>query len=143
MSVSWQIRGSILVVTLAGDYSFDEPVHAVTAALADPHFQPGTSLLIDARLSKTSRNSEDFRERARWMATLRDKGFSSRFAILINFQLHQLGMARMAAAHLDLKGLELEIFTEMDEALQWVSHASTSDAAAKNPIAASFYSGRL
>jgi hypothetical protein len=30
MPVTWEIRGQILIVTLAGDYGFDEPVHAVT-----------------------------------------------------------------------------------------------------------------
>jgi hypothetical protein len=123
MPVSCEIRGSILVVTLVGDYSFEEPVQAVMSAIADPDFHAGTSLLIDSRLSKTSRNSEDFRERARWMGTLRDHGLSSRFAIVISPKPHQFGMARMAATHLDLKGLELEIFTDMDEALRWLSKA--------------------
>jgi hypothetical protein len=130
MPVSWEIRGSILIVALVGDYSFDEPVQAVTSAISDPNFHPGTSLLIDARLSKTNRNSEDFRERAIWMNTLREKGLSSRFAMVISSHTHQFGMARMAATHLDLTGLELEIFKDMDEALLWLSRAGRSQAAA-------------
>jgi hypothetical protein len=57
MPVTWEIRGQILIVTLAGDYGFDEPVHAVTEALADTQFRSGTSLLVDARLSHARRSS--------------------------------------------------------------------------------------
>jgi hypothetical protein len=128
MPVKWEIRGSVLVVKLVGDYGFNEPVQAVSEAMADPQFQAGTPLLIDARLSKTSRSSEEFRERAQWMASLQPKGLSSRCAMVISGQPHQLGMARMAAAHLDLRGMELEIFTDLDKALQWLSNGNARNA---------------
>ena len=121
MPVTWEIRGQVLIVTLAGDYGFEEPVRAVQEAIADSAFQRGTSLLVDSRLSKTSRSSEEFRERARWLASLRDKGLSSRCAVVIGPEAHQFGMARMAATHHDLQGLELEIFTDLDEAVRWLS----------------------
>jgi hypothetical protein len=83
MPVRWEIRGQVLIVTLVGDYSFEEPALAVKEAIADSGFQTGTSLLIDTRLSQTSRSSEEFRERAKWLASLQDKGLSSRCAVVI------------------------------------------------------------
>jgi hypothetical protein len=133
MPVSWEIRGSILVVTLVGNYSFEEPVLAITTGISDSNFHPGTSLLIDARQSKIDRNSEEFRARAIWMATLLEKGLSSHVAIVIGSQPHQFGMARMAATYLDLKGLELEIFTDMDEATHRLANAGRPEAAARLP----------
>jgi hypothetical protein len=124
MPVTWEIRNSILLVTLAGDYGFDEPMSAVAQAMADPGFRKGTPLLIDARLSTSRRSSEDFRQRSLWMASLQAKGLASRCAVVINGQLHQLGMARMAATHLDLRGMELEIFTDLNEAVRWLSEAT-------------------
>jgi hypothetical protein len=104
MSVKWEIRSSILLVTLAGEYGFEEPKTAIMEGMAESQFHKGTSLLIDASLSKSNRSSEEFHKRALWMASLREKGLSSRCAIVINGRLHQLGMARMASTHLDLRG---------------------------------------
>jgi len=130
MPVTWEIRSQVLIVTLVGDYSFDEPVLAVNEAIADSGCQTGTSLLIDARFSKTSRSSEDFRERAKWLASLQDKGLSSRCAVVIGPEPHQFGMARMAATHHGLQGLDMEIFTDMGEALRWLSKTSSHNSGA-------------
>jgi len=130
MPVTWEIRGSVLVVTLVGDYGFYEPVAAITKAMLDPQFQAGTSLLIDARLSRISRSSEEFRERSVWMASLKAKGLSARCAIVISGEPHQFGMARMASIHLDLRGMELEIFTDLNEAERWLSKGGGHNAIA-------------
>ena len=130
MPVRWEIRGQVLIVTLVGDYSFEEPALAVKEAIADSGFQTGTSLLIDTRLSQTSRSSEEFRERAKWLASLQDKGLSSRCAVVIGPEPHQFGMARMAATHHDLQGLEMEIFTDLDEAFRWLSRTSSHNSSA-------------
>jgi hypothetical protein len=131
MPVTWEIRGQILIVTLAGDYGFDEPVQAVTEALADTQFTPGTSLLVDARLSHARRTSEDFRTRATWVASLGSKGLSSRCAIVIAPEPHQFGMARMAASHHEIQGLEMSIFTDLEEAFRWLSNGNSFASSSK------------
>jgi hypothetical protein len=123
MPVACAIRGSVLLLTLEGEYSFDEPVRAVSAAMANPLFRPGMSLLIDARWSMARRSSEQFRERSAWMASLRPRGISSRCAIIVSSQPHQYGLARMAEAYLDLHEMALGIFTDPDKALQWLGAA--------------------
>ena len=120
MPVTWEFQSRLLVLRLVGNYNYDTPVRAVVEAMADPAFQPGTMLLVDARLSTTRRSSDDFRERAIWMASLRARGFAARCALLINSQPHQFGMARMAATHLEMRGMEFEIFTDSDKAAQWL-----------------------
>jgi len=97
--------------------------------MRDPRFQPGTSLLLDVRLSADNPTSDEMRPRARWLATLQAKGLSSRCAIVIGPRTHEFGLARMAATHLEIQGLELEIFTALNEALEWLSNASALGAA--------------
>jgi hypothetical protein len=121
MPVTWTFRDSVLVVTLVGKYAFEEPADAVHAAIEDPRFQRGTSLLIDARLSTTRRSSEEFRGRSLWMASLVAKGLSPRCAIVVNSAMHQYGMARMAGIYLDLQGMTLEIFNDLEKAMDWLS----------------------
>jgi hypothetical protein len=103
------VSNSVLVVTLVGKYAFEEPVLAVTNAMSNPQFHTGTSLLIDARRSETSRSSEDFRARAYWMASLVPQGISHRCAMVVSSEPQQYGLARMAGIHLDLQDMILEI----------------------------------
>ncbi len=129
MPVAWEFRDQLLVVTLIGDYDFDAPKRAVLEASAAPAFHSGTMLVVDARLSTARRSSDDFRERAAWMASLQERGFAERFALVINSQTHQFGMARMAAAHVEMRGLQLGIFTELESASQWLLGRASSKAA--------------
>ena len=122
MPVTWEIRGSVLIVTLI-DECGEEPANAIVAAMADPRFQPGTSVLLDVRLCSDSPTSDQIRPRARWLATLQSKGLSSRFAMVSGPRAHEFGLARMCATHLELQGLELEIFTEFDDAMRWLANA--------------------
>lgn len=127
MPVNWEIRNSVVILTLTDHYSFQEPVQAVNEAMAAPRFRAGMALLIDARRSTSSRSSDEFRERAWWMASLASNGLSNRSAIVISSEPHQFGLARMAEIHLDIKGLELEIFTDLDDALHWLERAGTTN----------------
>lgn len=128
MPVTWEFRRRILVIRLIGNYDYDAPVNAVAEAMSDPAFRPGMMLLVDARQSTTRRSSEDFRERAIWMASLTTKGMSTRCALLINSQPHQFGVARMAAAHIETRGMQFEIFTDVATASQWLEEARTTTA---------------
>jgi hypothetical protein len=82
------------------------------------------SLLIDARRSTARRSAEQFRERSAWMASLRTQGLSPRCAIVISSEPHQYGLARMAGTYLEFQNMTLEIFTDLDEALQWLCIAN-------------------
>jgi hypothetical protein len=132
MPVTWELRDQLLIITLIGQYGYDAPIKAIADAIGDARFRPGTMLLIDARLTATRRSSEELRERAIWMASLRPKGLAARSAMVITPQPHQFGVARMAASHLELHDMEMEIFTDLEDASQWllggvISTAGTSE----------------
>lgn len=128
MPVEWELRNRRLIVKLIGNYDYGAPQQAILRAMNDPAFQPGTLLLIDARQSTSGRSSEEFRDRALWMKSLLSRGLAPRSAVVINSKPHQFGLARMAATHLDLQGMELGIFTDFDEAVQWLADAKASAA---------------
>ena len=121
MAITWQFRDSVLVITLVGKYAFEEKIQAVTDAMGNPQFHLGTSLLIDSRKSEAKRSAEDVRAGAHWIASLVPQGISPRCAIVISSQIHQYGLARMLGIHLDLQGLILEIFTDFEEAMCWLT----------------------
>lgn len=120
MPVTWELGDRLLVVTLIGNYAYEDPARAVRDAMREPSFRPDTMLLIDARLTTTRRSSEEFRDRAIWMKSLTTEGLAPRCAIVIGAAPHQFGRARMAATYVEMHGMELKIFTEMDEASQWL-----------------------
>jgi hypothetical protein len=121
--VTWEIRGCTLVVTLRGNCG-DETVRAIAAAMQDPQFAPGKSLLFDARLATEHPTSADVQRRAAWVAALQSEGISRRCATVVGPKPYQYGLARMAATYLDFEGMEMEIFKEMEAAIDWLERAA-------------------
>lgn len=130
MPVTWELRDHLLIVSLVGQYTYDAPIKAVAEAIDDARFEPGTMLVVDARLTTTRRSSEELRERAIWMASLRAKGLAARSAMVITTQPHQFGVARMAATHVEIQDMIMEIFTDLDEASRWLLGGASSRAGA-------------
>jgi hypothetical protein len=127
--VFWEIQGSLLILTLSGNCG-DEPVDAILMAIEDPRFAPGRSLLFDTRLWTDHPTSADFQRRASWLASLRADGIARRCATVVGEKPHQYGLARMAATYLDFEGMEMEIFKEMDAAIEWLERAAPERARA-------------
>jgi hypothetical protein len=120
MPVSWEFRGSALVVTTAGKYQPEDLVRAVAEARADPRFRPGVFLLFDGSLSEAELTTESVKWRVAWVASLHDVGFSSRCAVVVSGDVHRYGLGRMASVLLEGEGVELEVFTDLQSALAWL-----------------------
>jgi hypothetical protein len=125
MPVTWRLEESVLIVTLVGE-DREGLAKAILEAMADDQFQRGTSLLLDVRHASDSPRSSEVRRAAMWMAALKAKGLGSRCAVIVGPQPYQYGLARMAEAHLDFHKIELEIFTELDKAFQWLWNGSAT-----------------
>lgn len=130
MPVRWSIRGSLLVLTLDGDYTFPEMQNAVVEALTHPDYRPGTSLLIDARRSLAAPSVEEVRARARWMASLRGRGLSSRCATVSSPEAFRYGLTRMLSAYVEHAGIEMRVFSSLEEAERWLVDPETGAAPA-------------
>ena len=128
MPATWEFRGSVLVVTLAGKCK-EEATTAINEAMADPAFKPGTSLLLDVRRA-TDPTPDELRRRAKSLGSRPAKGLSSRCAIGVGPKAHQFGLGRMAAIYSDSYGMQVEIFTDLDEAICWLESTAAAGAAA-------------
>jgi hypothetical protein len=126
MAVKWEILHSVLVLTSSG-YGGQGTVAALTEAISDPRFRPGLALLFDRRLATDDANSAEMRSRAKFLASLLPLGISHRCALVAGPRPHQYGIARMEAAHLEFQGMELEVFSDVNEALMWLAQPTTAN----------------
>jgi hypothetical protein len=120
MPVIWEIRDSVLVVTLVGACG-DDATTAISAAMQDGAFKPDTSLLLDLRRCTDRPSGEELRGRAQSLAARRVKGLSSRCAFVVGPSAFEFGLARMATAYVGLYGMTMDIFTDPDEAIRWLT----------------------
>jgi hypothetical protein len=120
MSVSWEIRGRVVVLATEGGYEREELVSAVEACLADPGFKQGLFLLFDGRRSTAPLSTADIEWRVSWASTLPQKGFSSRIAIVAGPEPHRFGVGRMLSMRLEGDNVSLSIFRDFDEAVAWL-----------------------
>jgi len=132
--VTWEIQDSLLVLTTAG-FGGRETQFALSQAVSDPAFRPGLSLLRDLRLEIDDPSWDEMPSRAKFVASLLPLGISRRCALVIG--LHQYGIARVEAAHLEFEGMEPEVFRDFDEARAWLVCASPSALAIRKPKARS------
>jgi hypothetical protein len=128
--VSWEIRDSILIVTLYG-VAGEEPDCAVLAAIADGRFRPGTPLLLDFRQLTENPTAAEVRRRASRLARFQQQGLSGRCAMVVGPKVHHYGLARMAAIHMELEGMQVQIFQDTNAAKLWLLAAGKTEAAGK------------
>ena len=119
MPVKWELVDRMVLVTVVG-HGGEGTLKAIIEAIADPQFVPGTSALFDLRQATDNPSSREIAERAKWLASLCEKGLSSRCAIVI--APHQFGRAGISDIHLETQGMQLEIFTNIDKARQWLEN---------------------
>ena len=121
MPVSWEIRDSVLIVSVIEDWSGRGPATAIAEAMTDPAFKPGMSLLLDVRQSSMNPSGEEVRSGAEWLSALSTKGLSKHLAVVVGTKAYQMGVARMAQFFLGNREMDLQVFTDMEVAIRWVS----------------------
>jgi len=132
MSVVWEFRPSLVVVTSTGVYPLEAVAEAVGQAAADSRFEPGMSVLFDGRGSEVPVSSGDVDWRIRFVASLPTLGFSSRIGMLVRDGfLSQFGEGRQIslspertreheAPDGDPSAPTLRLFASEDEAIAWL-----------------------
>jgi hypothetical protein len=118
--VSWELRESLLVIRLSGAYRFAEGQRAVDEALARPEFRRGTALLMDARESLANPPADEIRTRAEWLATLPERGFLPRMAVVTGPELFRYGLTRMLSSIAENRGVVIATFESLEAAEDWL-----------------------
>jgi len=123
---SYSIEGDILRLTFVGDTEMDEVEAVVDAALADPTLPPMPYVLTDMRgsTSVTKRTQDEMRRGADIFAS-RGERLENKHAVLATDPT-RYGMMRMASAFAESAGLEVRVFTEEADALEWLRESEKS-----------------
>jgi hypothetical protein len=111
------IEGEVLRVTSSTER--DSIIEAIRAAGADPRFEPGLALLLDARElehAPQQLSAPLVRVRAFEIAAF---GFR-RCAVVAAATSAQVALANMFATHADEAGVDARVFAKVEEAENWL-----------------------
>ena len=114
-----QSQDRIVVVTLSGDLAVSDYSTTLQTALADPRYEPGSAIILDARAIEPLPSVDDLRG---LVAVARELSARSvhPFAIVVANDLQYLAgrlFATLASATINL---ETRVFRTMDVALAWL-----------------------
>ena len=109
-----------MLVLWAASEGFAYLRDALHAAQADPAARVKMPLLIDTRSEPTGIRYEDIHSRVLILAEMRER-FGHRWAILTGTESVRVGVGRMFRVFSEAEGLEVGMFADKDEALQWLN----------------------
>lgn len=105
-------------IRVEGDPDFESGLALLGRIMADAAHAPLDAVLADARRSHTADTGEEIRGFALAFRRVRHS-FRGPIAIVVT-GIAQLGVGRMLSALLDLGGLHMAVFREIDEAEAWL-----------------------
>jgi hypothetical protein len=120
MPVTWEFRGKLLVLSVAGIVENSEIERAFDQALADPRCGPGIRLLWNASRSQTPVSAADVKWRLGLLSSLADRGILARVALLGRVdQRSTIAIGRSAVMEKALAA-ESAVFTDESDAVVWL-----------------------
>jgi hypothetical protein len=110
-----------------GDLSAAEMIAAVNAAVEDPAFRPGFSILSDHRHIGKALTPEQASELVGHLSRLTRYFAGVRWAV-VSTKTASVGMMRLLSVHLEQVPLTLEVFSSMNEAERWLAETDPKEA---------------
>jgi hypothetical protein len=118
VAIQYAVEDGVLVLWAASE-GFAYLRDALRAAQADPAARVRMPLLIDTRSEPSGIRYEDIHSRVLILAEMRER-FGHRWAILTGTESVRVGVGRMFRVFSEAEGLEVGMFADKDEALQWL-----------------------
>jgi len=119
VAIQYQFEGTVLTLRVAPE-GFEELRSALRAAATDTRARSGMPLLIDVRCEVAGIRYEDIRYRVEILAEMRQM-FGPRWAIVTGTQVAPVGVGRMFAVFSEIEGLEVGLFADKGEAIDWLT----------------------
>ena len=124
MGFKYRIDKASRVVYLEGEpLSIEVWKQTLLAIFADPDFEPGFNFLSDRRSSDQARTSNFLRAALEFLKTHEDKMGKCKWATVVSTTV-AYGTGRMAQILSQNMQIDVEVFTDIDEARQWLSGES-------------------
>jgi hypothetical protein len=125
MAAEYKFEDGYIRITLSGSSSSDDIESQAAEIARDPASRPNLNLLLDHRSSTVVAGSDDIRERVEYLASIREH-LGPRVAVLVSTTVHY-GLARMANLLGDSRKLNIEVFKDEREAIDWLNSGSAGD----------------
>ncbi|MDQ3820720.1 MAG: hypothetical protein M3362_23965 [Acidobacteriota bacterium] len=121
MPVSYRIdpEEKIVYLTTVGDSSLAEWTEVMLTVLTDPSYQPGFNFLSDRR-GESDVPSVEFAQGAASFLKLHRKEMGSFRWAAVSDRPAIYGMQRMFAVFSEMKGIQAEVFSDFENARQWL-----------------------
>lgn len=120
MPVTSDFQDEVFVVSVVGEYTYDEYVDSIVRGFSDPRFTSTTPVLVDSRESEASPTSEALRDVGRRILGQRPADHVGKWAAVTRSEPLRFGSARMGGLTMQSLGLEVQIFTDPDAALAYL-----------------------
>jgi hypothetical protein len=126
VAVTWEFQGTVLVIVLDGIYANQDVEQGVTQALADPRFEAGMQLMMDARRSQTPLSSADIEWRLDLIESLPARGLVPRVAYLVQERQRTLVelVSREFQSPKPVLSVGIGFFTDKSQAIAWLQGAA-------------------
>jgi hypothetical protein len=118
VAVQYEIEKGVVVLRLAPEGFFHLST-ALRAAAKDQGSRTGMPLLLDLRGEPPRVHYGDMHRRTEILAQMREQ-FGPRWAFLVDLDPARPCIARMFATFSEVRGLNLGLFSDKDEALRWL-----------------------
>lgn len=120
MTMRYSIENDTVEFLMGERYSFDEFKHICLEILSDPEFNPCMKGLVNLLQARPNPPTQELREGAAYLGAIKGQ-FISTWAILAPPDSLTYGLARMFSVFAESKGIQLEVFTDRKQALNFLS----------------------
>lgn len=105
-------------VTSCSPVNLDTIRDSILGLANEPGFSPDFRILVDLRDMDYAPSNEDIQIIAENLGRMKDS-YCNRIAVVVAGDLH-FGLFRMASTYADLKGVDMKIFRDPEEARAWL-----------------------
>ena len=105
MGLSYSYEDDMLRIVGEGDYTAQDLMDLLAAALSDPRSRPGISTLMDVRRSEAARTTDELVSIVDFLGSTTDLRF---------------GLSRMVSVYLEKYGVDLRVFRDIESAELWL-----------------------
>ena len=123
MGIHYEFQNDLVVFTYTGDFDMRTLLKTWGEAVADPAFKPVTKIIIDARRSKLNIPTDQMEFQA-IIVTGTESLSTVKWAVVTGENTLAFGLSRMFQSFADLNGLEIEVFKDYDQTLDFLSSSS-------------------
>ena len=119
MGLSYSYEDDMLRIVGEGDYTAQDLMDLLAAALSDPRSRPGISTLMDVRRSEAARTTDELVSIVEFLGSKRDRAVPLRCAVVATSDL-RFGLSRMVSVYLEKYGVDLRVFRDIESAELWL-----------------------